>query len=613
MAKEEKNWIQEEASKIVSGVWNNNQDQSVFVTDKVAFMMRNLIKLLRKNYWGIFDEPNDPITGRKKIWIPVTESTVEGVVKNIDIDAKDINFRAKKSSAVALTGLVRSAVKRHLDDMFFGELLDETERQMCIDGTAVWKTIEKKDEDGKYSFEVYQVDLLNFAIDATSKNIQEASGVVERALITKEEFDEMDVSFNKEEVELTRIASPNDVDLDVSNQSNVDMVEMFEYWGLIPERLIDGKEKNKKLVNGRILCSGKKKFIVHEIEKLKGEYKPYEEVRYNKIAGRWYGKGPAEKIMMLQTWMNTIVNIRINRSYVSQLGLFKIRKGSGITAQQLSKLGENGAIELTNLADLEQLVMQEASQASYKDEDNILSWVERVTNSFQIVTGEQLPASTPATTAVIQNRNAQSAFTMVKEELGMFLQRWMTRHVLPIIKKNLTKDEIIQLTDSPEELRAIDDKIINGLAVKELRKIKESGKLVNEQQVLNAIDTARQKFEQMGDQRFFKIIEDLELTEYDTTVTITNEDIDKAVAVTNLISMLQTTAQLPQLGIDPADVARQIFDLMGLTPPKTMKQSRIDQQLGALQQNNPNFAKMIPNANAQSINQEANTLQNPVV
>src|SRR6185295_8367226 len=94
-----------------------------FITEKVAFNMRNLIRQCRKNYWGVFDEPIDNQTGRRKIWPPLTESIVEAVVKNIDLDTKDVNFRAKKPSAVALTHVVRSIVRHGLDELGFGELL----------------------------------------------------------------------------------------------------------------------------------------------------------------------------------------------------------------------------------------------------------------------------------------------------------------------------------------------------------------------------------------------------------------------------------------------------------------------------------------------------------
>lgn len=117
-----------EALRIIKSEKTEWETGTAFVTEKVAFQMRNLIRQLRKNYWGIFDNPTDPTTGRKKIWVPLTESLVESVVKNIDLDTKDIQFKAKRPEAIGFTSLVRSIVKVRLDQINFGEKLDELER-----------------------------------------------------------------------------------------------------------------------------------------------------------------------------------------------------------------------------------------------------------------------------------------------------------------------------------------------------------------------------------------------------------------------------------------------------------------------------------------------------
>ena len=109
---------------------------TAFVTERVAFQMRNLIRTLRRNYYGIFEEPTDPNTGRKKIWAPLTEYLVEAAVKNIDLDTKDINLRAKTAEAQPLTIVLRAALYQGLDKLGFGELLDMSERQLAIDGTV---------------------------------------------------------------------------------------------------------------------------------------------------------------------------------------------------------------------------------------------------------------------------------------------------------------------------------------------------------------------------------------------------------------------------------------------------------------------------------------------
>ena len=55
--------IAREAIALVEGEKQMWENATVFVTDKIAFNIRNLIRALRKNYWGIFDSPLDPVTG----------------------------------------------------------------------------------------------------------------------------------------------------------------------------------------------------------------------------------------------------------------------------------------------------------------------------------------------------------------------------------------------------------------------------------------------------------------------------------------------------------------------------------------------------------------------
>ena len=610
--------IEREASQIVSDLWTNHNDTVVFITEKVAFRMKDVIRDMRKNYWGVFDKPIDPVTGRKKIWVPLTESSVDSVVKNIDLDTKDVDFVAKKVGAIPLTSLIRAASKNELekmnfDGLKFSEFLDASERDVAIDGTFVWKTYEEK-KDGRNILKVKRVDLLNLAIDGTAPNIQDAEGVVERAVISRDEFEKMDIPFNKDEVVYSTFISRND-DL-VTNtqiQTSTKFVTLYEYWGLAPEYLITGKKGDDKLVEVRILCSGDdNSFVLHDIEKNTKGYKPYEECWYRKINGRWYGKGIAEKLAMLQLWINTVVNIRINRHQISQLGLFKLRKGSGVTAQSLSKLGTNGLIQLNNLQDLEPMIMQEASASSYKDEDVINGWAARLTALFGSDVGEPMPASTPATNAVLNNRSSQSEFTMVKEGIGGFLERWYERHALPVIKKNLKKDLIVRITENPEERRALDERIVNTLAYNELKKIRKKGKLVDEEKVLSEMEKAKEKLEMMGESRFSQLVEDLDLMEYDVKVKITNEDGDKSVIVQNLLAMLQTVTNFPTIGINPVDIVREIYDQLGLNPPKSQNKRQEEEQIqglerlqgGGQQQGIP----QVPTANDQQITTNANTL-----
>lgn len=535
---------------------------TAYITDKVAFQMRNLIRQLRKNYWGVFDNPVDPHTNRDKIWVPLTESLVESVVKNIDLDTKDINFRAKRPEAIGMTSLVRSLVKNELDYIGFGESLDELTRSLAIDGTAIWKTIPYYDKARKKKcIKIIPVDLLNFYIDPTVHSIQEAESVIERALMTKEEMQGMSKWTNTNDLVGTNLIDRSDGEVGYTNSTGqTKLVEVFERWGKMPKALLTGNPDDTEKIDGRIVASSDNgTWRCHLIEAAK-PLKPYEEAWYTRVPGRWYGRGVAEKVMMLQLWMNITVNVRITRNAIAQLGIFKIRQGAGITPQSLSRLSVNGAITVQSMNDIEQFVMQEASQSSYNDENSSMSWGRQVTGAFEAVTGETMPSSTTATIGAIQNRNASSQFVLIKEGIGMFIERWVDKHAMPIVLGGVTRGMIIRYY--PERLEDYDKQLVAQHVYNEVYKIDSEGGFLDPEQVQMEMDRAFQQLQAHGDQRFMEVLDAVEILDYDTDVQITNEDYDTGVMVQNLLTALQTAPEYRE------PILREIFDKMGLDPMK---------------------------------------------
>lgn len=558
--------IKNKAIQIVLDEVKTWEDATVYVTENVAFEMRNLIKSLKKNYWGIFDQPLDPMSGRKKIWVPLTETMVESVVKNIDLDTKDINFRAKNTSAIGLTSVIRSLVKNNLDEITFGQKLDEFERQLATYGTAVWKTIETKE-----GMDIRNVDLLNIYIDPTARDIQEAYRFTERAVVSVDEIAQMKGWMNTRG--LSGEANINRYDSDLNTEGSTEKWRsVYETWGKVPKSIITGKETDNDVeIDGHIVISKGDEdgdTVVHLIEDNKKKLKPYEEAWYTKVDGRWYGKGVAEKVYMLQLWMNTIVNIRINRAYFSQLGIFKIKRGSGITTDMIGKLSANGAILVRDQKDIEQLAMQEASVASYKDEDVVNGWAERVTSAFEVVTGEAMPASTTATMGAIQNRNAMSQFTLIKEGIGFFLQRWLKRHAIPIITKKTNREDLVRTFGDSGELEKMDELVVN----KKLMEAVKKAKIVDPAEIEKKKISLTQKYKTFGKDRFIKLLRDPDVTKYDIQVFITNEEMDVQTLSQNLISVLQLAPEYRE------SVTKQIFDTMGLNSLSLKAQAPVEQE-----------------------------------
>lgn len=569
--------IAREAVQLASDEITAWEDSLVFITEKVAFHIRNLIRQARKNYWGVFDQAVDPVTGKPKTWVPLTQFLTEQVVKSTDLDQKDVQFRAKYPGAIGLTNLVRHKVKNWLDQHFFGETLDTLGRALAIDGTHVWKTFK---ENGKMVRK--DVDILNFYIEPTADSIQSTPRVYERSLMTPEDFKAMDTWWNKEEIEGQVNLHPTESRLlNAHPVQQQKYVEIYEMWGKVPKSFITGKKADKKetIEAHAVFSKDGSNFQLHFIEENKRKdtegniVKPYEEAWLRKVAGRWHGIGVPEMVMMLQQWINMVVNIRINRSILSQMGIFKIRANSNITPQMVGKLGSNGAIVVNDMSDLEQMVIQDIPFSAYKDEENINLWAQRVTSAFETATGERMPASTPATNAVLQNRAAQGMFELMKEGVGMFLQRWMKRHALPILSSQMTTGEIVRMTGDTEEVNILVERIVNELVYERIEELQGLGFEVTEEQVQAERIRALEQLRNRGKDLYVSVLKKIDFSQYDVQVFFTNEEMDMGVMANNLVNAMKIAPELRPV------LMRQLFDVMQLdTNPLDRFQQELAQQ-----------------------------------
>lgn len=579
--------VAQEAIRIVLEERSRWEDAVCYVTEKIGFRMREMIRTFRKNFWGIFDKPTDVQTGRDKTWIPLAMKVVEDCVKNINMGQKDINFRAKRPTkeAVASTATTRAIVRDYLDKMNFGEVMDEMDRQLCIDGTVVWKTWEST-ENGKVKVNRETVDLLNLYIDPTEKDIQSAYRFTERSLLLPDQIKAMDWYDISGDIKGSQTISRNDAKQNAGGYTITtgNFTDVWEMWGKIPKWIITGDKKAEDAyseIDGHIIISGVDSdgVRVHLIEENKKKdatgniIKPYEECRDAKITGRWYGLGKIERILALITYMNTTVNIRISRNIVSQLGLFKIRKGSGITPAMIAKLPVNGAIEVTQADDITQMPVQEMGATSYKDEEVIKDWATAITGAYPISAGGDVPASQTATTSVLQNTNAKSSFNLTKEAKGFFLKRWMDRHALPIIAKTVKKGELIRYAGDEENLKIVVERAVSNEANERLSEdYYAKGFIPSEFEVMNAMQQAHEKL--MKDDGFFiELMDDLVAEHVDTHIYFNNEDLDTAVTVQNIMSLIPLAPELRE------GLVTQVFDLLGLDKPRATPQPQAPQEM----------------------------------
>ena len=580
-----------------------NWEEAVsFITPKVAFRMRELIRVMRKNYWGVFDEPFDKNTGREKIWIGLIQSTVETWVKNCDIDAKDINFRARTPVGVAITELTRFIVREYLDNINFGETLDADSRQVLTDGTVVWKSWEDR-STGKPCLKRKTVDLLNFYIDPTEDNIQTAYRVTERSIIPASTLMDMTGWMNVTDDKGNALPGSQILNrTDGSRNSNFgtrmtgDYRDVWECWGKAPRWIVTKDKKAPDAMDEievQIVVSGLEapQPTLHLVKENKTKdvfgniIKPYEEWRAAKITGRWYGLGIAERLLALQEYLNTVMNIRVNRHYISQLGLFTIKKGKGITAQMLSKLSANGALQVTDHTDIAPLQVPSEDGTSYKDEEVIKYWSQQVSSAMPISNGDIMPASATATANTLANNNSKSAYVVFKEGMGMFIDRWLNRGSLSIIAKTSNKGDIYRMIKEDDKWEEIIQNVATNTAIAHLEK---SDIVPTYEEFLKEVDKVTGEL-LGGSTLFIKSVQDIIASGVESKTHITNEDLDTSVTIANLFQLMQIPAEQRD-----NDMVTQIYDLMGLQKPKKTESEKMAEQAKMAQQSAPQGAPIAP-------------------
>lgn len=556
-----------EAIRIVDEERRSWQRAIFFVTKDVAFDMRLLIESNRKNFWGVYEKPIDEATGREKMWIPMTMRDVEIMWKNSDIDLKDMMFRAKHDKAVISAQIARYVVKNELEKMFFGETLDETLRQMLIDGTVVWKTWE---ENGKLRRRT--VDLLNCFIDPTAQSIQDAYRFTERARLLPSQIAQMSGWSNTKGIKGKERLDEVAISMGTStmNRTTGKYQDVWEMWGMIPKWLVTDQKDHDEEAEGHIVVSGieagDQRVHLIELNTKKDNdgviLKPYEEGRLAKIAGRWYGLGIPERELALQEWLNTSTNLRINRQYIAQLGLFKLRAGSGVTPQMVSNLASSGIIPVNNMDDFQPLAIPPPDPSAYNDEAIIKEWAQAITQAYPIASGESLPASQTATASSIQNSNAKTSFSMVKDAMEFLLKRWMDRHAMPIIAKGLKVGDVVRVMNGMDGYQDLAEQIVAHYAQEWMD---EYGSNIDPQSMQRAMSAAIEELKRRP-QLFLECEEEILTNGLEVSFYTNDESLDTQSTVQNLIAMSQADPEARESYMQSA------MDLMGLARPSRKPQ-----------------------------------------
>jgi len=188
---------------------------------------------------------------------------------------------------------------------------------------------------------------------------------------------------------------------------------------------------------------------------------PYRHLSWRKEEGRDFGVGIIEDGFEAQVWTNDAMISEKNAMELAGKVIMKTnskKAGSNI----LTDLDNGAIINLEDGKDITPINLMPTALPKYAE--LIQRWdnqYERVSSTFNAITGEQMPSGTPYRQTAILNQEAGSLFDQRREEAGIFLSDIYMDWVLPHLIKKLNKEHILTSEWSNEELAIIDKGFAN--------------------------------------------------------------------------------------------------------------------------------------------------------
>jgi hypothetical protein len=473
--------------------------------EEASMNVRDLIKKVRKNYVNRFDGSQiTAYTEREKVFVPLTLYHTRTVAAKFNVEEDAIHINPGSDEELDRAFLLQEVIKDQMRDKNMADVFDEVKERMVLEGTAVteqgWefrktyelfsneeplpndkitKKIKKKLKRGvnlinkrlkliqktEDYISYVPVNVLDIFCDPTIRSLQESTYIA-RKVYPLEELKRNVVFKNTKYVKgRTSIDSDNydstsTTEHDLAGQSEIrheqPVAEVYERWGKIPLSWVNGNEEDgEKMIEGVIdIADLNGKPVVTRIRENPRDDKrhPHLELKYEVVPGRWYGRGVGESLIHIQSYLNEIVNRRIDNEHVLHQGLFLRRKGSGVK-KVIAAAGQ--FIDVTSLTDVSQLQTVDITQGTYIGEKNAYQLAEKVTGAYDMQASGQSRARSAAE-AIIQEREAGMRFKEVANRLKQYVRKLVKDHFVPLNLQYNEKSITLRLTGTSQELGKVD-------------------------------------------------------------------------------------------------------------------------------------------------------------
>ncbi len=394
--------------------------------------------------------------GNYKYWFDVITPRVYSEIKNIDFDTNDIILYSDTKEDTMRLLLANIAMKDYLAKSGEAEKLNEVVEQGSEWGNVVWKKVGKQ-------YKILELNNL-MVLNQTAKTLEDSDVIEYECMVSSDLRKKLGVWNKKEVEEILKSGKPE------QNKSAPEF-HIYERNGEISEKEYkEAKEEEggseDKYILAKVIVGGTEKGKPTEIlfcEKI--DEKPYKEYHRSTYCGRWLRMGLYEILMDIQTRANEIGNQIARGLEWSSKTVF--RSSDKLIAQNILTDLQNG--DIIKSTDLQQVETRMGGlDQLIADWNRLMQMADSLANSYEVVTGENLPARTAFKLAAQQNMNANKLFDFIREKLGIAFKGVIEDWILPDLLRDLKTQKILRLTSDSGALNQYYEALINDWYVRNL-------------------------------------------------------------------------------------------------------------------------------------------------
>ena len=397
--------------------------------------------------------------GNYKYWFDIIKPRMDNEVKNIDIDTKDILiFSENPVEDFAPVFISNAAMREYMWETGRAEEMNAVAELYSGDGNVLFQKVK-----GGYQ----TCDPLNTYITIQTAETVDDTAIIHRHMLTQSEIRSKEGVWNKDAIDHVikncggKTFSPT---LRTAIRSTTSpYYEIFERVGEISERALweaqkredSDKGSESKYVLARIIVAGLSDGGADEKNVLYAEAFPagkkmcdyYIEAHRGAYKGRWWREGMYELLFDHQIRANEIGNQLAKGLEWASKTFFK--SNDIRTIQSLKTDLMNGDIIRSDDISQVEVRMQGLDQL-IADWNRLMADADAIANSFEVISGESLPANTPFRLGQLLDVNATKLFVFLREKLGNAYSRVFRTWILPEMVKDLRGKDIFRLTGNAD-------------------------------------------------------------------------------------------------------------------------------------------------------------------